>query len=140
MAEDHLPKRIGLVYQDAVDNIRFFKSQQWTVTNYAFVAYAALVGLAQLTEAPRGIYIAAVWGAFAYHAWLMRGFAKSVRKFRRRVRWVYENYFQYMIQDVGLRLVVDKPAIDRLWYARFLVIASGIAAGLATYAICTLKH
>ena len=44
-----------------------------------------------------------------------------------------------MTEDAGLKLVKDKGTISRLWYVRFLVISFAIAAGLATFAICTLK-
>ena len=32
---DEMPKRIEMIFQDAVDNLRFIKQQEWTVTNYA---------------------------------------------------------------------------------------------------------
>ena len=34
-----MPKRMEAIFQDASHNLRFFKQQQWTVTNYALVAY-----------------------------------------------------------------------------------------------------
>ena len=138
---DELPRRIELIYQDAVENIRFFKAQQWTITNYAFftLTNATLVALAQLTIAPRWVFIIAVWAAFVYHSLVMRGLALAVRKFRRRVRWIYEHHFPSVTEDAGLKLVKDKGTISRLWYVRFLVISFAIAAGLATFAICTLK-
>ena len=40
---DDMPKRIEVIFQDATHNLRFFKQQQWTVTNYALAAYAALI-------------------------------------------------------------------------------------------------
>ena len=36
-----MPDKITTLWQDAVDNIRFFKQQQWRVTNYAALIYAA---------------------------------------------------------------------------------------------------
>ena len=32
---DKMPRRIEMIFQDAVDNLRFIKQQEWTVTNYA---------------------------------------------------------------------------------------------------------
>ena len=37
-----MPKHIEMLYQDAVDNVRFAKQQQWSVTYYALLVYAAV--------------------------------------------------------------------------------------------------
>ena len=37
-----IPDQILAIYQDAVDNLRFVKQQQWRVTNYALLVYAAV--------------------------------------------------------------------------------------------------
>lgn len=42
MRRDNFPKRVSALYQDAVENLRFFKRQQWGVTNYALLIYAAV--------------------------------------------------------------------------------------------------
>jgi hypothetical protein len=68
------PEQALAVFNHAGEEIRFFKSQQWHVTNYALGAYAALVAVA---AAPKwgtwkawvsigcaGLVIAAAW-----HAW-----------------------------------------------------------------------
>jgi hypothetical protein len=39
---EEMPKRIEMIYEDATDNLRFLKQQQWTITRYALTAYAAL--------------------------------------------------------------------------------------------------
>lgn len=36
---------LELLYQDAIDNIRFYKQQQWTITNYGFLLYVAIAAL-----------------------------------------------------------------------------------------------
>ena len=36
------PERISALYHDAVESLRFFKRQQWTVTNYVLAIYAAV--------------------------------------------------------------------------------------------------
>src|SRR5450759_4729439 len=36
---------LELLYKDAVDNIRLYKQQQFTITNYAIVLYGAIVAL-----------------------------------------------------------------------------------------------
>ena len=42
---EEMPKRIEMIFQDAFDNLRFFKQQQWIITSYALTAYAALFAL-----------------------------------------------------------------------------------------------
>jgi hypothetical protein len=37
-----MPEHIKLAYEDAVQNVMFFKRQQWVATNYAILVYAAL--------------------------------------------------------------------------------------------------
>jgi hypothetical protein len=90
---EEMPKRIELVYQDAVENLRFFKQQQWTVTNYAFLTYAALIALAQLTEASKDLLLVAVWLVFVYSVFVLASFMWSIGKFRRRVKWIYGKFF-----------------------------------------------
>jgi hypothetical protein len=86
---DDMPKRIELLFQDAVDNLRFVKQQQWTVTNYAFLAYSALVALAQLTGSkllPVLYYALAL--AWFYSAAMLALLLVDIEKFRRRIGWV----------------------------------------------------
>ena len=47
---DDMPKRIEVIFQDAPHNLRFIKQQEWTVTNYALAAYAALFALAHIAK------------------------------------------------------------------------------------------
>src|SRR6476469_9894925 len=101
---EEMPKRIELVYQDAVENLRFLKQQQWTVTNYAFLTYAALIALAQLTEASKDLLIVAVWLVFVYSVFVLASFMWSTGKFRRRVKWIYENFFPNKKEDTALEL------------------------------------
>ena len=44
---------LRLLYQDSLDNIRDLKRQQWTVTYYALLLYAALVGADNLSPDER---------------------------------------------------------------------------------------
>jgi hypothetical protein len=66
-----------LIYQVSVQDIAFFKGQQWLVTNYGLLLYAAVVGIASLlrsslTEAERWVLTALVWaiaGSALYMVW-----------------------------------------------------------------------
>jgi hypothetical protein len=41
-------EELRLLYQVSVADLEFFKRQQWSVTNYALLLYAAVVGIAKL--------------------------------------------------------------------------------------------
>ncbi|MCG6975562.1 MAG: hypothetical protein LJE56_04040 [Acidiferrobacterales bacterium] len=43
-------EELRLLYQVSVTDLEFFKRQQWSVTNYALLLYAAVVGVAQLID------------------------------------------------------------------------------------------
>jgi hypothetical protein len=40
---NQFPSHVQALYQDAVDNLRFAKQQQWNVTNYAALVYAVWI-------------------------------------------------------------------------------------------------
>jgi hypothetical protein len=41
---------IRLAYQSALEDIRFFKSQQWTVTNYTVLIYGAIIAVSRAVK------------------------------------------------------------------------------------------
>ena len=41
-------EELRMLYQITVSDLSYFKTQQWSVTNYSLLIYAALVGVAQL--------------------------------------------------------------------------------------------
>lgn len=43
-------EELCLLYQITTQDLVFFKQQQWSVTNYVLLLYAAVVGLTQLSE------------------------------------------------------------------------------------------
>ena len=40
-------EEVRFVYQMALEDIRFFKRQQWVVTNYTILVYGAIIGVAK---------------------------------------------------------------------------------------------
>ena len=46
---------LQLLYTALISDIQFYKSQQWSVTNYTVLIYAALIGISQILE-PYRIY------------------------------------------------------------------------------------
>jgi hypothetical protein len=43
-------EELRMLYQVTVSDLSYFKTQQWSVTNYALLIYAALVGVTQLLK------------------------------------------------------------------------------------------
>ena len=102
---DDMPKRIEVIFQDATHNLQFFKQQQWTVTNYALAAYAALFALAHIAEdtgpGVRVIVIAAISLVSVYSIVILslsstrsknleaalNGFTKSTLSARSALHW-----------------------------------------------------
>ena len=41
---------LHMLYQVTAQDLAYFKTQQWAITNYAFLVYAGLVGLGQLLK------------------------------------------------------------------------------------------
>jgi hypothetical protein len=95
---DDMPKRIEVIFQDATHNLRFFKQQEWTVTNYALAAYAALFAVAHIAKQAgpplRVIVIAAIVLVAAYSIAILLSFVDSLEKFRGRIEWIYKKYFE----------------------------------------------
>ncbi len=97
MDRKEMPKRIELVYKDALDNVAFIKKQQWIVVGYGFAVHAAIFTISkQLTLTPRirVILTALVMLAALYGIIVLRGFAKGMTKWRDRLDWIYEEYFE----------------------------------------------
>jgi len=82
-------EELRLLYQTSVTELEFFKRQQWSVTNYALLLYAAIVGMAQLltgdignTEKLALCLVASVVGLLgAYILWVLNN-SIDVRKAR----------------------------------------------------------
>ena len=47
-SENNIGNELIALYQVTVEDIRFFKSQQWTLTNYISIGFAALVAVTQI--------------------------------------------------------------------------------------------
>jgi hypothetical protein len=54
---------IRLAYQSALEDIRFFKKQQWIVTNYTLLIYGAVVAGSKVVTSCRFEWLACILGA-----------------------------------------------------------------------------
>jgi hypothetical protein len=131
MAPRNNPAHVA-VYQDAVDNIRFSKQQQWRVTNYALLIYAAaylLRGDAPLNtcgeKAGLTAIVAIVW---AFNIFVLCNSQASMKKFRDRIGWFYEGNFT-PTERIKLTMVPKSFCFDPTIFLGLLAVTTG-AAGI----------
>ena len=131
-----MPNRILFVYKDALDNLKFLKEQQWPVTKYALTAYGVLFAAVKVINTPsyNGLFIAAVWLVFLFSLVVLVSFMHGVRRFRARIRWIYDNCFQAEERE-GLDLGKPKHFFDRFGFGGGLMAVSLLGALLASLAI-----
>jgi hypothetical protein len=93
-----MPPQVNIAYQDAVDNLVFLKSQQWSITNYVLLAEAAIFLIARYpglsTEGVDRFFLkvlAVIVGFLGIAVlWQMQA---SMEKFRDRLANIYKRYF-----------------------------------------------
>jgi hypothetical protein len=99
---------VKILYKDAVDNIIFLKRQQWVITNYALVVYAAVVALAKSANPIESTLLTLVASlACAYGTYCMVHTQLSLTKMRTRLAYVYQNFF-----------AADERSAFELWASR----------------------
>jgi hypothetical protein len=94
---DEMPKRIELVFRDALDNITFIKKQQWIVAGYGLTIHAAVIAINQQftpSNCLKVILTAAIILAAAYGITVFWHFAKGLDKWRGRLDWIYSHHFE----------------------------------------------
>jgi hypothetical protein len=133
-AEREMPRHVDAAYKDAVDNIMFLKRQQWIATNYALLIYAAIFVISaeyftRTDFARNTLGIIAIITFFA-HCYVMTLFQQAIEKFRARLYWIYQTYF-----NADERAALDLPTgAQSSWaqweVASWLVIASLIGCVL----------
>lgn len=89
-----------LLYEVSVSDLTFFKRQQWAVTNYALLLYAALFGLAQLSSG--GVNYSARLGLLLLATvilivgiWLLWRLEKSITVRKLRLKHLRDTAFSY---------------------------------------------
>ena len=91
------PDRVSALYHDAVESLRFYKQQQWSVTNYALLIYAAIFVLRSETilrtcEA-KAILVLLVILTWLASAGVVSQLERRIRSVRRRVDKLHWGYF-----------------------------------------------
>jgi len=133
-----MPKPVQLVYKDAVDNLVFIKRQEWLVTSYALSAYAALVTVVKaipLTTIVGKLGFMATVVVIAYFSFrVLDNFDVGIQKFRKRLSWIYETYFDDAERS-GLGFDDVKDDFNQEGFIAGLKMASLVGSAIAVLAI-----
>jgi hypothetical protein len=132
MDDQQMPQRIEIVYRDALDNISFTKKQQWIVAGYALSVHVATLAIwkqAAPSVCLRILLTAAIVLAALYGVVVLVGFAQGLDKWRGRLRWIYDRYFDGEERD-GLKLGARPPYTEWVFIGglSFSLLGSAIIA------------
>ena len=85
---------VKILYKESVDNVIFLKKQQWTITNYALVTFAAVVALSKgANNVETTLLTVIATGACVYAIICMIHTQMTLTKYRKRLSFIYEKYF-----------------------------------------------
>lgn len=121
---------LHLLYQDAVDNIREYKRQQWSITNYGVLLYVAIVALHEKfnfnTYLPPSAFEKSLLGATAVVI-LIVGISLICRSqcamagCRRRMKKIRDESFEQVSKDVWKE--DNKPDHVSVWHSSGVPVA-----------------
>jgi hypothetical protein len=141
---DDFPSRINALYGDAVQSLRFFKQQQWSVTNYALAVYAAVYFLRSLTflqtSAAKALLLVLVCITWFASVLVLGQLEKSIMRDRRRIDRIHLSYFS--ASEIS-RLELESPnaarsAIVRSEHLIFWLLVLVSSAGAAMLSLILL--
>jgi hypothetical protein len=124
-----MPEHIKLAYEDAVNNMMFFKRQQWVATNYAILVYAAIFVISaeyfSRTDFARNWLGIIAIATFFFHLYVIYSFDAAISKFRERLDWIYRTYFSGEERN-NLKLFELRSPVDGVTLALILVSFLGL--------------
>jgi hypothetical protein len=145
MEQGIMPKRIEMVYQDALNNIGFIKKQEWIIAGYGLTIHAAAVALwnqfgSSLASLQCFLTVATVAAAI-YGILVLVGFAQGLIKWRKRLDWIYRNYFDER-ERAELALGQRPPLTETIFIGGLslsLVVSAAISL-MVIWRSCRLTH
>lgn len=131
---DH--EELRLLYQVTAGDLTYFKTQQWSVTNYSLLLYAGLVGVAQMLKpnfqsGDRALLVAGI--AFAFTAALVVLYKLQVSIAIRQAR--LDAVREKFTNEFHLAWAAEKKGAERLHAILFLRIAVIGGASLASWLV-----
>lgn len=124
--------KISNVHYDAMENLRFFKRQQWMITNYIGIIDGATFALSHTID-PNIIWILYVIVLFNTIGGIFLIFVmqRSIGNHRRRLASIYANYYSQH-ERTSLRIsAAPKPRLFD-WEVLIALISVALAGGLLT--------
>lgn len=128
-AEEH--SELLAVYQTVIADIRYWKSQQWNVTNYAVLLYVAVLGTGKILK-DGGVLVSTSVAALILFGFIVLLLALyvlgelegSLKKSRGRLERVLTNFAQSIREEIfeNVLRAQDKTTLIRLFQ---FVVASG---------------
>jgi hypothetical protein len=118
-----------MAYEDAVNNMMFFKRQQWVATNYAILVYAAIFVISaeyySRTDFARNWLGIIAIATFFFHLYVIYSFDAAISKFRERLDWIYRTYFSGEERN-NLKLFELRSPVDGVTLGLILVSFLGL--------------
>jgi hypothetical protein len=114
---------LRLLHTSCVTEIASFKQQQWNVTNYGLLSYAAIASLPKLVasklvwEEVAVLYVLAI--AVLIAGWRLIGVLDDGIELRRdRLRVIREQHFTQAFKDARLAGHPEPPSQSLIWFFR----------------------
>jgi hypothetical protein len=135
--------QINALYHDAVENLRFAKLQQWRVTNYALLSYAAVYFIRDKVPFAscegKVILTAIVAIVAAFNVFVLWKLEDSMGKFRDRIDWVYDHCFTARERS-ELLLKPKTLRVDKGIYLGLVAVSLAGAGLVAVLVLCEAQH
>lgn len=90
-------KELTTLYQVTVSDLAFFKSQQWTLTNYALLAFGAVVAIRyipqlQISRCGKVVLCAIATVVYLLTGWLLWRLKESIEVRRERLERIFAKF------------------------------------------------
>lgn len=127
---------VKIQYKGAIDNLLFLKRQQWVITNYSLIVYAAVIALAKDAsdqEKAALTVLATIGCVYAIHC--MRHTQKTLTRYYNNLFDMQKKYLT-AAERVEYKTLSERPGFNHngefIWG---LIIANGLAFLLTFYLI-----
>jgi hypothetical protein len=127
--DDGTRDELLMLYETSVQDLAFFKQQQWNVTNYVLVLDAALVGARQLVGGTVGIWIVSIAALVLCFVGVLQlnSLQESMEASRARLRRIRERLSREFLDAWDTKAKRDyEPVV----FLRLAMVAGVIAVGL----------
>lgn len=131
--------QVANIYKATSENITFSKKQQWTITNYTVLIYAALFGLGRgmqaMTKCESIALTALAVATFICSTWLLIQIQRDMGRYRVRLEKMHGEWLnEYERNVMDIRPYVS-PTLRGVWFLVALIGVSAIGAIISTYSL-----